>query len=61
LCTSALAYAIRKIKENQVGLKLSGRYQLLVRADVNLLGDTIKKNKETLIDACWSRRERREN
>jgi hypothetical protein len=38
-----------------VGLKLNGTRQLLAYADyVNLLGnntDTIKKNKETLIDA----------
>jgi hypothetical protein len=46
---------IRKVQENQVGLKLNGAHQLLVYADnVNLLEDnidTIKKNKEILIDA----------
>jgi hypothetical protein len=49
-----LKYAIRKVQENQVGLKLSGRHQLLVYAlDVNLLGDdigTIQKSTGTLID-----------
>jgi hypothetical protein len=51
----ALEYAIRKVRENQVGLKLNETHQLLAYADyVNLLGDhidTIKKNMEILIDA----------
>jgi hypothetical protein len=50
----ALGYAIRKVQENHVGLKLNGTHLLLAYADdVNLLGDiidTIKKNTETLID-----------
>jgi hypothetical protein len=50
-----LVYAIRKVQENQVGLKLNETHQLLAYADdVNLLGDnvdTIKRNTETLIDA----------
>jgi hypothetical protein len=51
----ALEYANRKVQENQVGLKLNGKHQLLVYADdVNLLGDkrdTIKEDTGTLIDA----------
>jgi hypothetical protein len=47
--------AIRKVQENQVGLKLNGTHQLLDYADdVNLLGyniDIIKKNTETLVDS----------
>jgi hypothetical protein len=48
-------YAVRKIQEIQVGLKLNETHQLLVYAgDINLLGDdidTIKKGIEALIDA----------
>jgi hypothetical protein len=51
----ALEFAIRKVQESQVELKLNGTHQLLAYADdVNLLGDnidTIKKNTESFIDA----------
>jgi hypothetical protein len=51
----ASEYAIRKVQENQVGLKLNGTHKLQAYADnFNLLGDnidTIKKNTESLIDA----------
>jgi hypothetical protein len=46
--------AIRKIQENQVGLKLNGTHHLLAYTDdANLLGDnidTVKKNTDNLID-----------
>jgi hypothetical protein len=55
LVNFALEYAIRKVQEKQVGLKLNGTHQFLAYADdLNLLGDhidTINKNTETLIDA----------
>jgi hypothetical protein len=51
----ALEYAIRKVQENQVGMKLYVTYQLFCADNVNLLGDNIKnaikKNIQTLIDA----------
>jgi hypothetical protein len=52
LFNSTLEYAIRKVQENQAGLKLYGTHQLLLYADVNILGDnsdTIEKNKNKKI------------
>jgi hypothetical protein len=51
----ALEYAIRKVQENQAGLKFDRTHQLLAYADgPNLQGDNIdtkNKNTETIIDA----------
>jgi hypothetical protein len=51
----ALEYTIRKVQEDQVGLKLNETHQLLVYADdINLLEDninTIKRNTEAVSDA----------
>jgi hypothetical protein len=52
---SALEYAIRKVPENQLGLKLNGTYKLLLYADqANLFRcnvNIIKKRREAVIDA----------
>jgi hypothetical protein len=49
LFNSTLEYAIRKVQEKHVELKINGTHQLLAYADnVNLLGnniDNIKKKK----------------
>jgi hypothetical protein len=50
----ALEYAIRRVQVNRDGLKLNGAHQLLVYADVNILGGsvhTVQKNTDALVVA----------
>jgi hypothetical protein len=55
LLNFALEYAIKRVQEEQKGLKLNGTHQLLAYADdVNTVGEnvfTTKENTDALLDA----------
>jgi hypothetical protein len=56
LLNFALESAIRKVHENQVGLKLNLTHQLLHAEDVNLLGDIIDTIKNQNLSLMLVRR-----
>jgi len=47
----ALEYAMRKVQDKEEGLKLTGTHQLLVYADVNLLGGKVNVINKPLLEA----------
>ena len=42
----ALENAIRRVRENRIGLELNGKHQMVVHADVNILWENLKFIRE---------------
>jgi hypothetical protein len=57
----ALEYSIRRVQENQEGMKLNRTHQLLPYADyLNMVGENADTIKTQMLVRRWSRSESRE-
>jgi hypothetical protein len=48
----ALEYAIRRVRENQDGLKLHGTHHPLIYADINKLGGSVRTKEKNTETSC---------